>query len=455
MSTTDPPTDALQKLSGELLSLKTASEAKILSDGAKFQKLEADLQALKNVDEVKKLGEDVAGLEHRLSEIKSSLNPQQRGISARKAAQFFLTYWTLFAFGATVLFALYVYCRYGVGYFESYKNISDTKKSAQYYKDIGDSLVPRAEFKAAEGAYAEALRINPNYIEGRLGLMRSQVLSPLEGYKKFTTVVVEARLNYLKQISPNDHLIPYFRGILKMEQDDKPGAENLFLESRTKEPKFAGNDIQLGYIDLFYGRIDSASGNFRNALATVPDHPMVLNYLGMCEMVALKFAEAKCHLERAAKISPRLETLLNLGEAYRNSGDNDSATFTHENALRLLNNPDLKEGMHYELGTFNYMPLARRPEAVRSFEQASSLDQYRALINYALSIDYALQRKFPEASKAFDRGYDSDRTINGEKALGCFYLNRVDFVTHHKKPGADIVKWFDKKRVQVDANNTC
>jgi tetratricopeptide (TPR) repeat protein len=457
MTTPDPLVTKLEELERELQKLKVKTDAQAVNDTAQFTKLGTELKSLKEIEESQKLGETLEALALQVKQLKERLPQPQRGLGSflKSLPQSIQTNWTLLAFCAAVLIALFVNWRYEVGYFESYKNISDTKKSALYYKQIGDSLIPRAEFKAAEGFYKTALEINPNYIEARRGLMKTQVLTPVEGYNDYTPVVAEAKINYLEQISPGDYLVPYFRGILKVKQNDQTAARVLFNDSLNKEAKFIGSRMQLGYLDLFAGDINSATQNFDKALQQVPNHPLALNGLGTCYMLARNFNPAIARLEESIKISPRLETWLNLGEAYRNTGDFKTAAFKHERALEQLQDPKLNEDANDALGFFNYLPTKKRPDAFKIYQPVSNLTQYRTLIYYALSIDYALDQKFLEAERAFDEGFKTDQVIDGEKALGCFYLNRLDFLRDTIRSSGRVEGWFGKKRRQLDPKGSC
>ena len=183
MSQTNPLAHKLEEMSRDLQSLKAANDASIIRNDANFQTLESELQSLKKVYDTNKLAEDVEELESRLQQLKASLTttPGLSRLTAKKLAQFLLAYWTLIAVGIGLITALFVYAQYGVGYFESYKKISDSKKSAEFYKQTGDSLIPRAEFRLQNRLH-RTLSIDPYYVDARKGLMRSQY-SSMEGYK--------------------------------------------------------------------------------------------------------------------------------------------------------------------------------------------------------------------------------------------------------------------------------
>jgi len=363
--------------------------------------------------------------------------------------------WTFLAFVASVVSIWYVYREYGVSYFESFKTIANTKESARRYKNTGDELLLHAEFKAADEAYQTAVAIDPSFIEAREGLMRTQILNSIGSFTNYTPVAVEAKLKSLERVSPQDYLIPYIRGIIKIDEDKQDEARTLFENSLQKNRKFVGNYIQLGYLHLFKADITNAKAKFKEALNEVPDHPVALYNSGLCDMLSLDFNSAITAMEVASS-AERLEIFLSLGEAYRNAGNIDMAVFHHEKARKLLDDPKLKDGANYSRGTFNFFPQDNKDQNTpKIFVQAVTLNHYKALINYALSIDYALQGKFPDANRLFSEGYNADETINGEKDFGCFYINRSDFVTRRQKTDPSVFRWFSEKRAALDRNKSC
>src|SRR5437588_8524785 len=113
-------------------------------------------------------------LETEIEEIRDQVQPLKKRafdhyvIEGCKTA---LANWTLLAFVMGLLIAVGVYWRYDISYFESQKNISLTKESADAYRKLGDSLMMYGEFDAARDAYNAALKMNSNNIEATRGLL--------------------------------------------------------------------------------------------------------------------------------------------------------------------------------------------------------------------------------------------------------------------------------------------
>jgi tetratricopeptide (TPR) repeat protein len=403
--------------------------------------------------------DEVLRLEKEVLKLKDQFPPPDKRkrvlLKIKKWVDGVLKYWVPLA----LIIGLLANWWFGVGFFESIQNIAVNKTSSRYYQEIGDKLVLRGEFKAAEESYQTAADINENNINARYGLIRSQVMKPPPGRKTYTPEMVEARLSYLTdEESPlkNDFLMPYYRGMIFMKKDEKEAAKAAFEASKTLEPKFVENYLQLGYLDVFVGAIDKAIANFNQAKEISPGHTLALMNLGACNLVLLNFEKAKEYLLEAQRRSDRLETLLHLGDLYRYRDDLKRAIAVHERALNLLKSPDLEEGSHYGLANFTYMPEHRGDsKAVYFFEQAEALEDYRALVNYALSLDHAYAGNSAGADAAFEEGFKADRVRGNGRRYRCLFTNRVTYMKNFMKVSDSMREWFERIRPRLDPGKEC
>src|SRR5436309_2569837 len=111
-------------------------------------------------------------LESQIAEIRNQLEPPKINKLDRyliKPCKAALANWTLIAFITGLIVAIGVYWRYDISYFESQKNISLTKESADAYRKLGDNLMTYGEFDAARDAYNTALKMNSNNIDATRG----------------------------------------------------------------------------------------------------------------------------------------------------------------------------------------------------------------------------------------------------------------------------------------------
>jgi tetratricopeptide (TPR) repeat protein len=349
-----------------------------------------------------------------------------------------LTYWALIAFVVTALFTWYIYHTYGVGYFEPYQNIQNTKLSAKYYVSSGDHLLARAEFTAAEEAFKTAVEINPYDITARRGLMLSQVLTSGEGPLQHSEIT-DAKLKYLEneQAFKDNPLLSYFHGRLAAAEGDRQKAMEYFqassaqLKSFNQEHpdqrnEFIGNDIEIGILDMWAGKIDDAIHFFETPL--VGDQKTALNHLSECYLVTGRFDQAWNALSKLYKRSPRVETYLILGDFFRYQYATDppkyirnleaaktmdilaskALTSTNPTSAELGTEPKLAYGKDYGRMHFLPIPLEDVPSFGQSVADADKPEQYQALTSYSLSLDYALSGDFVNANNYYDRALATD-----------------------------------------------
>ena len=86
------------------------------------------------------------------------------GLIAR-VSRFLIANWVLFSFVAALCTAAYVKFAFGVDYFRDYRNIQAKNNLTAFYTHMGDVLMGRAEWLAAEEAYRNALQIDPRLLQ--------------------------------------------------------------------------------------------------------------------------------------------------------------------------------------------------------------------------------------------------------------------------------------------------
>ena len=369
-----------------------------------------------------------------------------------------------------LLLALIAYFFFNVDPLETYRetakkkdNDKITRKMAENYRDIGNKLLVRAEFRAAEDAFKTSLDIYPNDLDARYGLMKAQMLKPEEGRKTYTPEVAEAKLNFLEDVFKSnstlaeDAFIPYFRGALLKDKNRWDQARNSFQLSQQRNRDFIGNYLQLGYMNIIDGKIDDAVGNFCEALAKAGDHPVALNNLGALYTVNLDFDQALELLKKARGISKRLETYIILGDVYRYKNDIESAIVQHEIAWDMLNDPKTEEGINYGVLTYNFMPESPTDTYTNSIAmQFYDLARHKVLVKYCLSLDYALKGNLKIAESAFQEGYAADPYINQAKEYGCWYLNQITYTLNNVTGlKGETRQWLEEKKKTLPTHQTC
>lgn len=461
---------------------------------SRLERVEKEIQLLTTGEEEAELRAELADLTNKLQRLRSAYhNPTRQDIAnfrVKRAYRYFVDHIGFFAFLVTLTVTFYVYWRYGVGYFEDYEKISNTKLSANYYLNTGQAFLVRADFPSAESAFKTALEINPYNIEARRGLILSQVLKPEAGHRAYIPEIVLAKLDYLKTEPgfENNPLLSYFRGRVAADQDDRANARKYFQDSidqissnRTANVEaqldnFIGNYIELGIINMYDGKIDEAITYLNNPALerTKPKPTITLNHLVQCYMVKGRYAEAHKLLGELYGRPPRLETLLIAGDFFRyryatdpikykedlksaRTMDSRAATILGDGIWKGAKGKDAeaaakpeepKESKESKLvagvdyGQMHFVPLPFKKDApgvITSVAYADHIDQYRALINYALSLDYALANDFDQADHYYNQALADDPF----KEYRCLFVYKTHFYRNYLPAAAQGLKdWF-------------
>jgi tetratricopeptide (TPR) repeat protein len=390
----------------------------------------------------------VSDLEREVEALRASLKVEQTASTSRfqKLARWLIANWVLVSFLAALTTATYVKFRFGVDYLENYRTLSTTKGLSEFYREMGDRLMISAEWDAAEQAYRVALQVNPNNTRATYGIAKAQVFQPLPGQKYYAPEVVDAKLDYLQSRFPDDHEIYFLKSIRYQDQGDLEKAKLWLRKCIEKNPKYVGCYLNLGYINQRLYEVSEAVSNFSKALDLDPNSATAKNNLGFCQLLLSDYTEAIRQLKEAYVISPNMLTAVNLGDAYRYSGDLSDALAWHRLALDGLNEmktPGDEERYIRGIWLYSFMPLsAGDQQTIKYSIQVYNRRQKEALAHYALCIDLALSGNFDGSTKEFDTGLTLERSLPFRE----FFQNKMLSVENLVQPRADAKAWLDQHR---------
>jgi tetratricopeptide (TPR) repeat protein len=352
----------------------------------------------------------VSDLEQEVKTLKASANAEaeKSSLAARcqQLAQVLIANWVLLSFISALLVAGYVKYKFGIDYFESYRNASTTKDLSRFYERLGDRMMGRGEWKAADQNYSAALKMNANNADATYGMVKAEVFQPLPGEKYAAPEVIDATLEYLSSRFPNDYQIDYLRAV-RYQSMGKIDEERLWLQKCIdKEPEFAGCYFQLGYLDESHSMIKEARSNYAKAVEHDSSFAAAKNNLAACNILLSDFSGATREFEESYQISPSAVTALSLGEAYWYSRKFDAALYIHQIAANYMNenhdSPDRYIGGEWTAG---FLPLhAGDLETIKMSVPLYTVEQKKALLHFELSIDHALLGELGDADREFDIG---------------------------------------------------
>jgi tetratricopeptide (TPR) repeat protein len=212
--------------------------------------------------------------------------------------------------------------------------------------------------------------------------------------------------------------------------------------------KFLGCYLERGFIEAGQGNPDAAKADFQKAID--PDHPSLIavNDLAACQFLSSDFAGAARGFEQSYKISPKLLSSLNRGEADWFLRDFKDTIRWHQGAADYLDGP-VEDNDRLLGGPWiePYFPLHFGDhETIRNTMHIDTAAQKRITFHFALAIDHALLEEFDAATNQFDFAMKL-QPIPGHRRL---IQNRMESVENMVQMPDDSKRWLDEHRRKLD-----
>jgi tetratricopeptide (TPR) repeat protein len=401
---------------------------------------------------------DENALLERLDRLEQSIKSLQTGGPVSKPAEpratkfqrlckFLLANWVLLSFVFALATAVYVKFAFGVDYLRDYRSIKLKHDLGDFHTRMGDILMGRGEWAAAEDAYRNAQQIDPENLAAARGIVKAQVLKPPAGEKYYVPEVVDAKLRYLLSLYPEDAQLSFLKGVRLQEQGDEDDAMETYKKAIAKNKNSPGSRVNLGFIYAGekHFNMDEAIKNLEESLELDSDYPLTHQNLGFLYLLSLNFAKAVEHEKRAFDISAKWSNAYNLGEAYRYSGDFGDAIRWHKFVLERLSAANSEDDpfVRQSATQINYMPVNRQDrETIKTTVTVYGLEDKKIFTHYALSFDYALADDFDNANKELREAL----RMNKNYGFSRYYESTIDSIENLCNPSGQAKKWFESHR---------
>lgn len=201
-------------------------------------------------------------------------------------------------------------------------------QKAMHERQIGDSGEANASLRAADTAFRQAARLNPNspYVWAGLGqvcLANGQVSDAKTWIRKAT------------RLAPNNLSVQLAEADLLLAQQKPDDALQILYgikKTTTREP---GVYLLLARASLETGKVDDAIINLKQLLELQPDHTEALKLLSQSYERKMKPDDAEVVLEKAIAVNPLDEKSVNaLLKIYDKHHDNDRAILVLQTLLK-------------------------------------------------------------------------------------------------------------------------
>lgn len=360
---------------------------------------------------------------------------RQVQVVVKKSVGFVLTYWTLLSFVVAIGVAIYIKYAFNVDYFENYRSLAANRATAEFHNKLGNDLLRRQEWNAAEEAFTRALAANAHNSEAGFGLLKSRIFKPAAGEKFTSPRTQDTMLAFLREHRPEDVDLDLIQAARYWEQDQKEDARKSLEAALARQPDFAPAQAMLGHIEMVAGNLPAAREWCEKAVANDPGDPTVQGNLGFILMMTNDLEKALERLERSSRIVPHLLTHLVISDVLRLQGKFSEALTYSRHATKSVQRPDLGES-RYAGGEwfYNHLPLHKDDrEAWQLGIFASQTDRKKSLAHFAHALDLALTGDVTAAEKMWSRAME----FEPDESLRPYWANKIKATLVRANPPAD------------------
>lgn len=398
--------------------------------------------------EENELRERLEKLEARLSALQAPAAPNTQAAAGGRLAHlssFLIANWVLLSFVAALITAGYVKFAFGVDYFRDYRSLQAKSRLTTFYTHLGDTLMGRAEFLAAEDAYRSALQVDGSNTAATLGVVKAEIFKPAEGAQYYAPEVVDAKLAYLISLYPNDDQLMFLKGYRLQDEGNDEEAITAYNEAMEANPGSLGSYFQLAYLYTTPAHFDleKAVKNLKRAQELDPELPMIYENLGYIYFLVEDFKQAETLLWKGYRLSPSWEKACSLADTYRSEGNPESSIRLRRWALDQFDKAKPNDRVLGGNSTWNYLPLQPGDrETIKQTVGVNDVAEKKAFTHYGLSFDYAVKRDF----KVADQELSTALKLDPDHEYTDYFAEVSDAFARRTRTNPSLSGWFAQTR---------
>ncbi len=286
---------------------------------------------------------------------------------------------------------------------KSFQKAADLKRDPRFLVAVGNAYIQLKNFKAAEQAYGDALKLSSTSTKAMQGM--SVLL-----YEQGNTSGSEDMLRRAIQIAPEDASLFYNLGVVLLRSGRVEEASESFRAATERRSPYPEALTQQGAAALRLGRFDQAERAFREAALHDPKNPAVWTGLGSALDGQGSYKAAQAQFEKALSVQPGYTPAqLNSAIVTVKAGELDQGL----NRLRMLEKQNPHDGS--VLGALGWALLQAKDfdAAEQALENATRLNPRDALSWNNLGVLYRLRGDDEKARAALEHA----KAIRGAPAV--------------------------------------
>ena len=239
--------------------------------------------------------------------------------------------------------------------------VKDDPKFAGAHHFLGVAFMQKHQTLQAQGAFTEAVKLNPNLpesrtalagihlAEGSLDLAIEQAQAAIQLNPRNVQAAIISGDAYLRkgdfakskqvfeavaQGLPKEAIGPYRLGLVARAEKNDAKALAYFEGALSRKPAAIEPLAQIAMVKIAQGKSNEARERVTKQLEVSPNNPLLYNLLGQLWMQAKDTSQAEIVFKRAIELdSSLLSAYLNLGQLYHQADKRDQAVKEYEAVL--------------------------------------------------------------------------------------------------------------------------
>ena len=285
-----------------------------------------------------------------------------------------------------------------------------TTNNSLAQNSLGGTLAAQGKIGEATIHFAEAVRIQPNYLPALCNL----------GLSLIQQGKIEEGMGYCRAalaINPGFPNAHFNLGQALVAGGRLPEAVSEYETACQLNPGSVSFRTSLADALAKLGKTNEAAGCYQEALKLQPNYAEAHWRYGMLLASTGNRQEALDHLRKAVRLGPTVQECLDLASVLKAMGQSDAAIIQYQAALRLQpNSPMALINLAWILASDPSDRIRNGPEAVTLAERACQLIQFRdASFLGTLATAYAEAGRFEDAVRTAEKACDLARAAGNQK----------------------------------------
>ncbi len=207
---------------------------------------------------------------------------------------------------------------------------------------MGDEMFLHYNWKQALDSYKAATTANPANTAAAVGEVKAAVMMPEAGHQFCDPSVVNAKLDKLRELYPDDPQVAYLDALQSFNSGQTAKTLERCDAVLAKFRRFPGGYLLKGYLQQNNADFNGAIKTLEDLLAFDPDNGLAQSNLGYCYLLTGQTESVMKQLEDGMRNYPTMVNAISLAEALRMAGNLEQAGRLLDQTDRFVATPGME-----------------------------------------------------------------------------------------------------------------